>query len=442
MRKIKKNPIKLQQGDIKIQSTNMSECQELAVLAKTLRKSTAPKVKLGKLSITAGTPLMLLVIGGGSILMYGIYKYIDKRWLRGNNYKNNEPQDNNNIHELLKGRDEAPEVTTLNEIGKQDAGDLIPMLGDYYYSGDIVYLFSITNKGKTLIGLQNAIELAQGIKSRIVPSETVPPKQDVFYYNFEMRKNQLKKRYFDNNPSANYPENLKLINCGSTIHNVEELLEDMANRLESIVNDTVVFIDTIKDVCPTFFSNEATRVIRSLRNIINNIYKTKGKRLTIVLIGQTVKKKPWEPIELDDLSGSFHQSGLADSVFALGETRFGKDTRMLKMLKGRCDELHDKVDLVRIVTDTGLHVEYIKSIEEGKALPIKPKAEKGSERTVTIDDMPKVPKEVVEQMRSMHKKGVPGCGLKAVLKKYGSPYGLKYPTQIQRLLDQYESEES
>ena len=125
---------------------------------------------------------------------------------------------------------------------------------------------------------------------------------------------------------------MSIINSGYSIKNVDDLLNDTAARAETLTNDTVIFYDTIKDVCPTFFSNEASRVISSLRIIIENVREKKGIRLTFVLIGQTVKKNIWKSIELVDLSGSFNQLGLADSVFALGPTRFGKNVRMLKML--------------------------------------------------------------------------------------------------------------
>ena len=347
----------------------------------------------------------------------------------------------------MKNNEKQPEVVTLNQIGKQDVDELVPLLGDYYYAGDIVFLFSITNKGKTLTGIQNAIELAQGVKTKIIPTDSTPPKQDVIYYNFEMRMAQIKKRYFSNDPNASYPDNLIIINSGYSIKNVDDLLNDTAERAETLRHDTVIFYDTIKDVCPTFFSNEASRVINSLRNIIENVRVKKGIRLTFVLIGQTVKKNIWKSIELDDLSGSFNQQGLADSVFALGPTRFGKNVRMLKMLKGRNDGLHDEVDLVRIMDKPYLHIEYLKSVDERDALPLEPKGKKNGSKIVLPDKspleaaedvLPKIPHEVVEQMKAMYKKGIPGRCLEAIRKKYGIPYGLNHATQVKRLLEEYD----
>lgn len=441
-----KHSLRVQQGDINVKCNNLKECKELSILAKNLRKSTQPQIKVGSFSIIAGTIGKLFMVAGGCLVLYSGYNYINKKWIKANRNKDNNA-DNNNIPELLKNNEKEPEVVTLNQIGQQDVDELVPLLGDYYYAGDIVFLFSITNKGKTLTGIQNAIELAQGIKTKIIPTDSTPPKQDVIYYNFEMRMAQIKKRYFSNDPNATYPDNLRIINSGYSIKNVDDLLNDTAERAETLQHDTVIFYDTIKDVCPTFFSNEASRVINSLRNIIENVRVKKGIRLTFVLIGQTVKKNNWKSIEIEDLSGSFNQQGLADSVFALGPTRFGKNVRMLKMLKGRNDGLHDEVDLVRIMDKPYLHIEYLKSVDERDALPLEPKGKKNGSKIILPDKspleavedvLPKIPHEVVEQMKAMYKKGVPGRGLEAVRKKYGIPYGLNHATQVMRLLDEYD----
>ena len=441
--------LKMQQGDIKIKCNNLNECKELSGIANNLRGTTPPQIKLGKYSVSTGTIQQAFVLVGGSLVLLGAYKYICNRWIKVNKNNNNEETPHKNIPELLKNNEKQPEVVTLNQIGRQDVDELVPLLGDYYYAGDIVFLFSITNKGKTVTGIQNAIELAQGVKTKIIPTETTPPKQDVIYYNFEMRKEQFKRRYFSNDPNATYPENLRIINSGYSIKNVDDLLNDTAARAETLTNDTVIFYDTIKDVCPTFFSNEASRVINSLRNIIENVRKKKGIRLTFVLIGQTVKKNIWKSIELEDLSGSFNQQGLADSVFALGPTRFGKNVRMLKMLKGRNDGLHDEVDLVRIMDKPYLHIEYLKSVDETEALPLEPKGKKNGSKIVLSDmspleaveeELPKVPREIIEQMKAMYQKGVSGRGYASVCKKYGVPYGLNHATQVRRLLEEYDKQ--
>lgn len=439
--------LKMQQGDINIKCNNINECRELAGIANGLRGTTPPQIKLGNYSVSTGTIQQAFVLVGGSLVLLGAYRFIYNRWIKVNKNNNDEETPQKDIPELLKNNEKQPEVVTLNQIGRQDVDELVPLLGDYYYAGDIVFLFSITNKGKTLTGIQNAIELAQGVKTKIIPTETTPPKQDVIYYNFEMRMAQIKRRYFSNDPNATYPENLRIINSGYSIKNVDDLLNDTAERAETLTNDTVIFYDTIKDVCPTFFSNEASRVINSLRNIIENVRRKKGIRLTFVLIGQTVKKNIWKSIEIEDLSGSFNQQGLADSVFAIGPTRFGKNVRMLKMLKGRNDGLHDEVDLVRIMDKPYLHIEYLKSVDERDALPLEPKGKKNGSKIILPDKssleaaedvLPKIPHEVVEQMKAMYKKGVPGRGLEAVRKKYGIPYGLNHATQVMRLLDEYD----
>ena len=357
--------IKLRSGDINVEGQSVQDCQQLAGIANYLRKSTTPELKVGPISARAGTMSTVLKLLGAGIVTFGAFfgikycYYCNKRRL-----SDTRTSDNSNMPEFLKKIPKGTEVLTLNQIGRSNCSKLIPLLGDFLYAGDIAFCFSISNSGKTLYAVQCAVELAREIKSTIVPNESQPAKQDVLYYNFEMRKDHFKKRYFGKNPNATYPDNLEFVFCQSTIKTVDQLLNDIAGGAENMQSDTTIFIDTIKDACPTSSAKEADRVIDSLRTISDNAMQKNGVCITFVLLGQTNKKKYWESIELDDLSGSFNQIGLADSVFAIGKTRHGKSMRMLKMLKGRNDEIREKVILLKIVDTPYLRMEYIGEVDE------------------------------------------------------------------------------
>ena len=438
--------IKLRSGDINVEGQSVQDCQQLAGIANALRESTTPEIKVGPISAQAGTVNKLGKVLGLGVLCIGAYYSIKYTYHRYKNKLNNlGTDDSSNKPEFLKPIPKNTEVLTLNQIGHSNCLELIPLLGGFLYAGDIAFNFSISNSGKTLWAVQCGVELARGIKSTIVPNGSQPVKQDVLYYNFEMRKNHFKKRYFGTDPNASYPDNLEFVFCRATIKTVDQLMEDIAGRAERMKSDTTIFIDTIKDVCPTSSAKEADRVIGSLRTISDNAMQKNGVRLTFVLLGQANKKKYWEPIELDDLSGSFNQIGLADSVFAIGKTRYGSSVRMLKMLKGRNDELKDKVILLNIVDTPYLRMEYFEEVEEEDALPIKPKARGGhsslsqpSPSRSSSNSIMGVPIDVVKQMKAWYKKGVDGHGAKAVVKKFGLPYGLKHPMQVTRILDKYD----
>lgn len=435
-------PVKLKSGDIAIEGRSVRDCKSLADVASNLRKSAPKEWKFGPFKTKGDYMTLIFCIGG-----YGMYKGISYAFSRLSHRHDNKKDDNESDKpKFLRPQIKEPKVATLNEIGRSEAPDTIPLMSDFFYSGDIAVLFSITNSGKTMMGLQIAKDLAEGSVSLIVPESPRPKKQYVLYYNFEMREEQLHKRYFGYAPDAVYPENLKIHFCKSSITTIDKLLEDIAVKAESFTSDTTIFIDTIKDVCPVFYAKESDRVIDSLRTICDNAKETNGVRITFVLLGQANKKKPWDPIELDDLSGSFNLAGLADSVFAIGNTNMGKSVRMLKMLKGRNDGIRDLVILLKTVVNPYLHMEYVNEVEEADALPKPPKAKKGKEKpAVPKADEVKVnptniPDEILKEICAFYQKGVPGHGAKQVVKKFGKEAGLKYPIDVTRLMEKLDKQ--
>lgn len=436
--------VKLKSGDISVTGKSVKDCQILASVANEVRKSAPPSFKFGPISISAGTrksliETTLLAIGG-----FGLYKgisYVFKSLKQKND--DSKVDDDARKPRFLQAQRKEPKIVTLNEIGRTCESDAIPLMGDFFYSCDIAVLFSITNNGKTMMGLQIAKDSAEGSASLIVPNCPPPPKQHVLYYNFEMREEQLYKRYFGSDSHAAYPDNLEIYDCKSAITSVDGLLEDIAVRAESFTTDTTIFIDTIKDVCPTIYAKEANQVMSSLRTIIDNAKTINGVRITVVLLGQANKKKPWNPLELDDLSGSFNFAGFADSVFAIGNTNMGKKVRMLKMLKGRNDGIREHVILLRTETTPYLHMEYVKECDECDALPEPPskRSNRHSVNQQTSHVSPKdIPEDLLKKICAFYQKGVKGRGAKQVVKKFGKETGLNHPMQVTRLMNKLEAQ--
>lgn len=434
--------VKLTSGDIAITGRSVKDCVSLAHIGNALRKSAPTECQAGPFKVKGGLKALMFCIGG-----YTMYKGISFVFSRLSQRLDNSKGDNESDKpKFLRPQKKEPKVVTLNEIGRSSDSDTIPLMGDFFYSGDIVVIFSITNNGKTMMGIQIAKDLAEGSPSMLIPNSSKPKRQNVIYYNFEMREEQLHKRYFGHVPNAVYPENLKIIFCKSSITTIDKLLEDIAIKAESFTSDTTIFIDTIKDVCPVFYAKESDRVIDSLRTICDNAKETNGVRITFVLLGQANKKKPWDPIELDDLSGSYNFAGLADSVFAIGNTNMGKSVRMLKMLKGRNDGIRDLVVLLKTVVNPYLHMEYMDEVEEADALPEPPKAKKGKAKPIvpkaeeTKVNPSNIPDELLKEIRAFYQKGVSGHGAKQVVKKFGKDAGLKYPIDVTRLMEKLDKQ--
>ena len=401
------------------------------------------KIRFGLFTIEAESIGQCFALSSIVLAVYVSYSYINYFfWKKKHVAQKVTKSTDKPVHPFLANKHHEPEVMSLNQLGEVNCADLTPVMGRLFYAGDIVFLFSVANKGKTIAGIQMAMDLASGAKSTMTPSDDTSSLQRTIYFNFEMRKEQLKRRYFNSDEKTVYPDNLELVFCNGVFNSPNDMLDDLALRVEQANEDTTIFIDTITDICPSFFANESAKVIGSLRTIQENAKRNNGIRITFVLLGHAIKKNAWERIEMRDLSGSSNQANLADSVLAIGVTKFGKDVRYLKVLKARNDELNEKVFVEKTVATPYLHFEFNGEMEESEVLPLKPSNKKSElvlehlpETTKATETSPKITPELLSKIKEMYQPGVPGHGYKAVLNKFGTSIGLKYPQQVKRLLE-------
>lgn len=437
-------PIVIKDGDTYIQCNNIAEAKVAEKLAKDLMRNRPVEVKAGKRFTCKGNTRDFIIVVGISLSAVYVYfkciKPLDKKDLKSDVPPVSTPP-------LLSKANNKAKTATLNDIGKSNVRMPVQLLGFYAYESDIVWVFSISNTGKTIWSMEAAISLAQGTKPSFLPEGTSCAKRKVLYLNFQMREDQLKKRYFNNTENAVYPDNLEIVFCNEEIKSIDALVSYIAKRLESVNESVVIFIDTAKDIQPTFTANDTETLSSGLRTIQRNFKEAKGHDITYFLVGQTNKKHIYEPIDTTDLSGSFNQMNLADSIIGLGHTRFGKYTRLMKLLKGRVDELPEKVSLLETRFDPYLRPVYVKEAREEDILPLKPKANKNGQQKAPTktplqgadggSGIDKVPYEVVLEMSKWYQKGVPGHGLQTTCEKYGKNYGLKYATEVSRLFEKY-----
>lgn len=274
-----------------------------------------------------------------------------------------------------------PKRHTLNEIAHTLGVDLTQLVGVYLYEGDIAFFFSTANIGKTIVGIQSSIDMAEG-QCSLIPMETMPPVQEVHYFLFEMNQAHMRKRLRPVNEGEqviNFPSNVIIHDSKGCFNSVDDFLKHIARMAEfEMTKDTVIVIDTITDLCPNFFSKEVSHVINAMRNIQANALTKKRITITFLIEAHTTKHHVWDTLELESLKGSVNQANLADSVFALGITA-DKSVRYLKLLKGRNDEKPNTVDLIKINHSPYLHFDYYGTGSERDVLPEKPGSNKQSQ---------------------------------------------------------------
>ena len=192
------------------------------------------KVKLCGFISAEGELKPLLYVIGGLTFAGIIYKLATRKKSAndgsGNNNHNTPPPPQ-------------PFTTNRDNIGKP-IKSYVPLIPHLANCGDNVLLWGDSKTGKSRLGFQWGIDLAQGHRSSLFPSETcLTPRHYVFYYAYELDEQDVRERY---GHYLDQYENLQVIYAGSGIGNTDFVLEDLKNRLKSVPKDSyvAVFFDT------------------------------------------------------------------------------------------------------------------------------------------------------------------------------------------------------
>lgn len=215
-------------------------------------------------------------------------------------------------------------------------------------------LFSGPGVGKTVLAIQIAIELAeQGMR--------------VLYVNFELSQLQLALRY----PNKECPDMLFHASIDYTkMHDVtdQSLILSEIERIALEQDIEVIIIDNLTNLCIN--SKEAAEAG-------NIMLKLLSMRLThnwtMLILAHEPKRKPSDPLTLNDLAGSKLLSNFADNVIGFNKSKKDKNMRYFIQLKYRSFPIELDYKNVQELTLTGsdgwLHFEYGGYDEERAHLP-------------------------------------------------------------------------
>jgi hypothetical protein len=220
------------------------------------------------------------------------------------------------------------------------------LFGDFWAEDELSILFAGTGHGKSILAVQIADSLSRGVP--IDPFELTVPAQKVLYFDFEMSRKNIRKRYSYREPEtreitgrhcfsrnlirANLSQDREFSACYDTYEDylhesVEELFRDSGAR--------IVILDNL-----TFLNRSANTSGTKAFRLMDELQRLKGEYgLSILAIAHTPKRRHGQPITIDDLHGSKMLANAADNVFAIGASGTGDDIRYIKHLKPRNGEL-------------------------------------------------------------------------------------------------------
>lgn len=221
------------------------------------------------------------------------------------------------------------------------------LFGDFWYEGEVCVLFADTNVGKSILAVQIANAIANGIdpdKDGHLKNNT--PAQKIVYFDFELSAVQFAIRFSETdketgksfNPFSFGPNmitadiNPETADIGE-FKNFEEFLN---NALETAVASSgakVLIIDNI-----TYLRDE-TENARNALPMMKYLKALKSKYgLSILVLAHTPKRDAGKPLGRNDLQGSKMIINFCDSAFAIGESAKMVGTRYLKQIKARNTE--------------------------------------------------------------------------------------------------------
>ena len=219
------------------------------------------------------------------------------------------------------------------------------LFSDLWLEGELCVLFADTGCGKSLLAMHIAWGLAGG--PRFSPFEMDVEPCRVLYFDFELSKDQFDKRYSPEDPEVPRPEDPfpeTLIRCPPLplealpagfdsyydflIHSIVDLVERAKAK--------VVVIDNITWLSSSIESSHASlRLMKTLVQLKRNL------GISILVLAHTPKRYTRTPITVAHLQGSKMLSNFADSIFAMGTSRRGKNIRYLKGIKHRSSAARD-----------------------------------------------------------------------------------------------------
>lgn len=240
------------------------------------------------------------------------------------------------------------QIKTGNEWIEQAKKRPVPkmLFSELWHENELCILFADTNLGKSILAVQIANSISNGIPINGFKLEA--KKQKVLYFDFELSDKQFENRYSEDftnhyewnsnflrveiNPDAIIPESISF--------------EDYLNEsLENSIKETdskILIIDNL-----TYLKNETEKAKDALP-LMKHLKTLKSRyNLSILALAHTPKRDLSKPLTRNDLSGSKMLINFVDSCFAIGESHTDKYLRYIKQIKERhTDKIYDGENVI------------------------------------------------------------------------------------------------
>ena len=246
------------------------------------------------------------------------------------------------------------------------------LFSEFWYESELCILFADTNLGKSILAVQIARSISEGISIEGFTLEA--EKQTVLYFDFELSEKQFEARYSDNfTDHFSFDKNFLRAEINP---DQDEFIQTMSfedyliQSLESEINERGIKIIIIDNI--TYLKNDTEKAKNALP-LMKQLKRLKDKySLSILILAHTPKRDFSKPLNKNDLQGSKMLINFCDSAFAIGESCKDSALRYLKQIKSRNTECiydSENVCLCRIEKPSNfLKFEFLEYVSEKEHL--------------------------------------------------------------------------
>jgi archaellum biogenesis ATPase FlaH len=296
-----------------------------------------------------------------------------------------------NLNEFISGSDTArPRSMAQRLVDAQNQPIIEPLLGPFWYSGELSILFADAGVGKSTLAVQIADRLSKGIQMFDLAGPTSPLK--VHMLDFELSDRQVEARY--KNPET---DELYSFADGFTCDSIDftqlmienpsvQLDVAILNRIRRDILVTkahVVIVDNI-----SYLSMQTASDTQAALELMKSLVALKRELGTSILVlAHTPKIPQSRPITVNDLAGSKHLANFADSVFGLGRSVSGADVIYMKQVKAsRSGEFVYDSDNVIVMRRGRISPSFLGFSLEGTDSEFKHLRERNPEESIQLRD--------------------------------------------------------
>lgn len=237
---------------------------------------------------------------------------------------------------LTNGALPRPRSMAQRLVDAQDQPEIEPLLGPFWYTGELTILFADAGVGKSTLAVQIADHLSKGTGMFGLQGPSKPLR--IHMLDFELSDRQVEARYKDPE-SGQHHTFADTFTCDS-IDFAQLMTDEPTVRLDLAILERirrdilvtgaeVIVIDNI-----SYLTMQTASDTQAALELMKSLVALKRELGTSILVlAHTPKIPQSRPISVNDLAGSKHLANFADSVSGLGRSVAGADVIYWKQVK-------------------------------------------------------------------------------------------------------------